>query len=175
KNQLVLTGELSDVGAQLRAYVGDSYRLGTDVDALYYFREQFIARPSIALSTNKNLYFYAQLDGQVQELGNTNISYSPEVIAGNMFTYMPKENIQFSFLSKYVSSQYLGNSDAENSKLDSYFVNDLNMQYTIRPNVLFESVTFNALVNNIFDASYISNGYYYTYDQTNEDGSITTM
>jgi len=175
KNQLVLTGELNDVGAPLRENVGDSYRLGIEVDALFYFGEQFILRPNIALSTNKNLDFYAQLDGQVQELGNTDISYSPEVIAGNMFTYMPKENIQLSFLSKYVSSQYLGNSDAENSKLDSYFVNDLNIQYTIEPNVLFESITLNALVNNIFDATYSSNGYYYTYDQANDDGSVTTL
>ena len=33
KDQLVLTGELNDVGAPLRANVGDSYRLGLEVDA----------------------------------------------------------------------------------------------------------------------------------------------
>ncbi len=33
KDQLVLTGELNDVGAPLRANVGDSYRLGIELDA----------------------------------------------------------------------------------------------------------------------------------------------
>lgn len=174
KNQLVLTGELNDVGAPLRENVGDSYRLGLEVDALFYLGDQFILRPNVALSTNKNLDFYTHADGQVQDLGNTDISYSPEIIAGNMFTFMPKDNIQLSFLSKYVSSQYLGNSGTENSKLDSYFVNDLNMQYTIQPKALFESITLSALVNNIFDATYSSNGFYYTYDQRNDDGAITT-
>src|SRR5690606_15190661 len=57
KNQLVLTGELNDVGAPLRENVGDSYRLGLEVDALFYLGEQFIARPNIALRTNKHLDF----------------------------------------------------------------------------------------------------------------------
>ncbi|WP_417362264.1 TonB-dependent receptor [Galbibacter sp.] len=174
KDQLVLTGELNDVGAPLRENVGDSYRLGLEVDALFYLGDQFIIRPNVALSTNKNLDFYTHEDGEVQELGNTDISYSPEVVAGNAFTYKPKDNIQLSLLSKYVSSQYLGNSDAENSKLDSYFVNDLNLQYIIIPDALIESITLNALVNNIFDATYSSNGFYYTYDLNNEDGSVTT-
>jgi iron complex outermembrane receptor protein len=175
KNQLVLTGELNDVGAPLRRNVGDSYRLGLEVDALFYLGEKFILRPNLALSTNKNLDFLAHQDGQVKDLGNTDISYSPELIAGNVFTYMPKENIQLSFLSKYVSSQYLGNTEVENAKLDSYFVNDLNVQYTIRPTQLVESITLSALINNIFDATYSSNGFYYTYDQANDDGSITTL
>lgn len=174
KNQLVLTGELNDVGAPLRENVGDSYRLGLEVDALVYLGDQFIVRPNLALSTNKNLDFFTHEDGEVKDLGNTDISYSPEVVAGNMFTFMPKENIQLSLLSKYVSSQYLGNTGVENSKLDSYFVNDLNLQYTIEPKALLKSITLSALVNNIFDATYSSNGFYYTYDQGNEDGSVTT-
>src|SRR5690606_8716774 len=158
----------------LRENVGDSYRLGLEVDALVYLGDQFIVRPNLALSTNKNLDFFTHEDGEVKDLGNTDISYSPEVIAGNMFTYMPKENIQLSLLSKYVSSQYLGNTGVENSKLDSYFVNDLNLQYTIKPKALLKSITLSALVNNIFDATYSSNGFYYTYDQGNDDGSVTT-
>ncbi len=175
KNQLVLTGELNDVGAPLRENVGDSYRLGLEIDAAFYFGDQFILRPNVALSTNKNLDFYTQRDGEVENLGNTHISYSPDLIASNMFTFMPVENLQLSLLSKFVSEQYLGNADSQNSKLDSYFVNDLNLQYTIEPNTLFESITISALVNNIFDATYSSNGFYYTYDQIDDDGSIRTM
>lgn len=64
-------------------------------------------------------------------LGNTHISYSPEVVVGNIVTYAPIENLQFSVLSKYVGDQYMGNIDAEGSKLDSYFINDLNIVYEL--------------------------------------------
>lgn len=174
KNQLVLTGELNDVGAPLRKNVGDSYRLGLEVDATFFFADKFLIKPNFALSTNKNLDFYTQIDGEVQDLGSTNISYSPNFVAGNNLTYLPIKNLQLSFLSKYVSEQYLGNTDTENSKLESYFVNDFNVQYTIETNSFFKSIVLSGLVNNIFDAEYISNGYYYTYDVDNADGSITT-
>ncbi|MCM5662040.1 TonB-dependent receptor [Galbibacter mesophilus] len=175
KNQLVLTGELNDVGAPLRENVGDSYRLGLEVDATLLLGDQFFIQPNFALSTNKNIDFVTQIDGELQELGNTNISYSPNFIAGNNFTYMPTENFQVSFLSKYVSEQYLGNIDAESSKLSDYFVNDLNLQYTLKTNSFFKSIVFSGLVNNIFDVDYISNGYYYTFDVTNDDNSISTL
>ncbi|EIJ38610.1 TonB-dependent receptor [Galbibacter orientalis] len=175
KNQLVLTGELNDVGAPLRKNVGDSYRLGLEVDATFFFADKFLLKPNLALSTNKNLDFYSQIDGEVQDLGHTNISYSPNFVAGNNFTYLPIRNLQLSFLSKYVSEQYLGNTDAESSKLDSYFVNDFNVQYTIETESFFKSIVLSGLVNNIFDAKYISNGYYYTYDVGNDDGSTTTF
>ncbi|MEL4308826.1 TonB-dependent receptor [Joostella sp. CR20] len=174
KNQLVLTGELNDVGAPLRENVGDSYRLGLEVDATFFFADKFLLKPNFALSTNKNLDFYTQIDGNVQDLGDTNISYSPNFVAGNNFTYLPFDNLQLSFLSKFVSVQYLGNTDTENSKLDSYFVNDFNVQYTIETNSFFKQIVLSGLVNNIFDAEYSSNGYYYTYDGENSDGSITT-
>ena len=46
---------------------------------------------------------------------------------------MPTENLQLSFLSKYVGEQYMGNTDNEASILESYFVNDLNVNYQIKP------------------------------------------
>ncbi|MCX2681020.1 TonB-dependent receptor [Galbibacter sp. EGI 63066] len=176
KNQLVLTGALNDVGAPLRENVGDSYRLGLEVEATLYFAEKFLLRPNVALSTNKNKEFYFQRDGTLENLGDTNISFSPNFIAGNNFTYLPTENLQLSFLSKYVSEQYMGNIDAESSKLDSYFVNDFNVKYTIETDSFFKSIVLSGLVNNIFDVEYISNGYFYTYDDTWTDpDAVTTI
>ena len=57
KDQLVLTGELNDVGAPLRANVGDSYRLGLEIDANIALAQKFRFQPNIALSTNKNRDF----------------------------------------------------------------------------------------------------------------------
>jgi len=60
----------------------------------------------------------------------------------------------------------MGNIDNANSKLESYFVNDFNFSYEINPKKIAKSIVFNALVNNILNTKYISNGYYYTYDDT---------
>src|SRR5690606_24699829 len=62
KNQLVLTGELNDVGAPIRQNVGDSYRLGLEVNATFGLSDKFLIKPNIAVSTNKNEDFYFMLD-----------------------------------------------------------------------------------------------------------------
>ncbi|WP_228236350.1 TonB-dependent receptor [Allomuricauda sp. M10] len=176
KDQLVLTGELNDVGAPLRANVGDSYRFGLELDANLRFAQKFLWRPNLALSDNRNLDFYFQRDGVLQDLGNTHIAYSPQLIAGNILTYQPHENFQVSLLSKFVGKQYMGNIDSEGSTLDSYTQTDFNIQYVIQTNAFVKSIVLSGLVNNIFDADIVSNGYFYTYDDDfSNPGTITTI
>ena len=176
KDQLVLTGELNDVGAPLRANVGDSYRLGLEVDAAVKFGRSFLWQPNIALSTNKNIDFIFQRDGVLQQLGNTNIAYSPGVVAGNRIAYQPTSDFQLALLTKYVGKQYMGNIDSEASVLEAYSQTDLNVSYEIRPSSLFKRVVFSGLINNIFDAKYVSNGYFFTFDDTfSNPGTTTTI
>ncbi|PXX31557.1 TonB-dependent receptor [Arenibacter sp. ARW7G5Y1] len=175
KDQLVLTGELNDVGAPLRANVGDSYRLGLEVDATIALGNQFKIRPNVALSKNRNRDFVFQRDGELQELGDTHISFSPDIIVGNVLTYQPKENVQLSLLTKFVGEQYMGNIDSEGSKLDSYSQTDFNVQYEINTNGFVKSIVLSGLVNNIFDSLYVSNGYFYTFDDDyTVPGTVTT-
>lgn len=164
KDQLILTGELDDVGAPIRKNSGDSYRLGLEVDATIALLDNLIIRPNFTISSNKNKDFNFERDGVLTALGNTNIAYSPDFIAGNIITFLPVTNFQVSLLSKFVGEQYMGNIDSEGSKLKSYFVNDLNVSYEFKPKSVFKSILVTGLVNNIFDYKYISNGYFYTYD-----------
>ncbi len=176
KDQLVLTGELNDVGAPLRANIGDSYRLGLEVDATIALGDRFRIRPNAALSSNKNRDYVFERDGVLQDLGNTNISFSPNVILGNVLTYLPKENLQFSVLTKYVGKQYMGNIDSENSTLSAYSQTDFNVQYEIRTTSFIKSIVLSGLVNNVFDSLYVSNGYFFTYDDDfSTPGTITTV
>ncbi|MDP3312070.1 TonB-dependent receptor [Lutibacter sp.] len=176
KDQLVLTGAIDDTGAPLRATSGKSYRLGLEIDAQISISNEFSLQPNIAISSNKNVDFITSWNGELTDLGKTNLSFSPNLIIGNAFVYQPTKNVQLSLLSKYVGEQYMGNVDNENSKLDSYFVNDFNFSYEIKPNSIFKSILFSALVNNIFNVKYISNGYYYTYDDTwSITGETTTL
>ncbi|MBC5837964.1 TonB-dependent receptor [Flavobacterium muglaense] len=176
KDQLILTGELDDVGAPIRKNSGDSYRLGLELDATVAVLDNLIIRPNMTISTNKNKDFFFTRDGVLTSLGNTNIAYSPDFIAGNIITFLPVSNLQISFLSKFVGQQYMGNIDSEGSKLKSYFVNDLNFSYEFKPKSVFKSILITGLVNNIFDYKYISNGYFYTYDDDySNPPAITTI
>ena len=164
KDQLVLTGELNDVGSPMRANSGDSYRAGIEVDATLKLSEKWVLQPNVTLSQNKNKDFHFTRDGVLQNLGETNIAFSPEIIAGNRLTFMPIKSLQLSLLSKFVGEQFMGNIDSDVSKLDSYFVNDLNVSYEIKLEKIFKSIMISGLVNNIFDLKYESNGFFYTYD-----------
>ena len=169
--QLVLTGAISDVGTPIRANSGNSYRLGLEVDATIQVSRKFTIQPNFTISSNKNKETFSQIDGILVNLGKTNISFSPQIVAANALVFQPNENLQFYLLSKYVGEQFMGNTDSEVSKLESYFINDFNIVYELsllrdRESTFFKSIIFSGLVNNIFNKKYVSNGYYFTYDDT---------
>ena len=174
--QLVLTGALDDVGTPIRANSGSSYRFGLEADAKIKLSNFFTTNSNFTVSTNKNKQILSSFDGNIFDFGKTNISFSPSFIASNSIIYIPKDNLSIRLLSKYVGMQYMGNTDAINSQLESYFVNDFNISYKINPKKIFKSIVISGLVNNIFDVEYISNGYYYTYDDTwSTPGQIKTL
>ena len=176
KDQLVLTGQLDDSGGFIRETSGNSYRAGLEVEGDFKVLQQLHVRPNIALSSNKNKNYTTSRDGELVNLGTTNISFSPSFIAGNSIDYSPTQNLQIALLSKYVGEQYLGNIDSQTSKLDAYFLNDFSVNYTITNLSFAKSLVLQGLVNNIFDVKYISNGYFYTYDDDfSTPGTVTTI
>ena len=174
--QLVLSGQLDDVGNPIRTNSGKSYRLGLELEAIIPVTPKLTLQPNITISTNQNDETITPFDGELQNLGKTDISFSPDLVAANAIVFQPLENFQVSLLSKFVGEQYMSNTEAESSKLDSYFINDFNISYTLKTKSIFESIIFTGLVNNIFNEKYISNGFYYTYDDTWSDpNSVTTI
>lgn len=170
KDQLILTGRLDDVGSPIRANTEKSYRLGLEFDATIALSEKFTLRPNFTISSNKNV----DLAVEGEYYGTTKIAYSPEIIAGNIFVYKPMEGLYLSLLQKYVGEQFMNNIELPAAKLADYFVNDFNASYEIKPNTIFKSITITALINNIFDKKYVSNGamydiypYYYPQAGTN--------
>lgn len=174
-NQLVLTGALDDVGNAIRTNSGKSYRLGVELEASLRFWKKWVVKPVLGMSTNRNRDFVQFHNGFPEKLGTTPISYSPGVVAANSLIYQPITSFQCSFLSKYVGSQYMSNTNAASSRLKAYFVHDFNVHYEWKPRRVFSSIIFSGLVNNLFNARYVSNGYYYMYDVENEDGTLTTL
>ena len=174
--QLVLSGAIDNTGAPIRTNSGESYRVGLEIESAVQISKKLAIQPNFTISSNKNKKTVSQIDGNLVDLGKTNISFSPNFTAANALVYQPSSNFQMSFLSKFVGEQYMGNTDSEVSKLDSYFVNDFNISYEIKPNTIFKSILLSGLVNNIFGEKYVSNGYYFTYDDTWTDpNQITTI
>ena len=176
KDQLVLTGAIDAVGAPIRQNVGKSRRLGIELEFKVNLNSNWLWQPNIALSSNQNLDFYFKRDGVLENLGKTQLAYSPNLVGGNAIMYVPSTRFHIGLLSKYVGKQYMGNIDSENSTLSAYFVNDLNAVYTWQPNKWIQEIQWSLLVNNIFNAQYESNGYFYTFDDTwSAQGQVTTV
>ena len=174
--QLVLSGEINDVGALLRTNSGRSYRAGIEVDAVVPVTKNFTWQTNFTLSNNKNLDFVRSFDGEIQQLGDTDIAYSPEIIATSALVFAPFKGFQASLISKYVGEQFMSNVEAERSKLDDYFISDLNLVYSFVPKSIFKEIMFTGLVNNVFDEEYVSNGYYFSFDDDfSNPGTIVTQ
>ncbi|MDH3321869.1 MAG: TonB-dependent receptor, partial [Flavobacteriaceae bacterium] len=176
KDQLVLTGSLDDVGNPIANNIGESYRLGLEIESAIKITDKLQWQPNIALSINKNIDKYAEFDGELQDFGNTDLAYSPAIVSSSNLVFEPFNNLNLSFLSKFVGEQYMSNIEHDNSKLDSYFVNDIHVSYELNTDKLFKSVIFSGMINNIFNVKYVSNGYFYTYDDTWSDpNAVSTI
>jgi iron complex outermembrane receptor protein len=174
-NQLVLTGAIDEVGAPIRTNSGSSYRMGVELDLGWTISDQWQWQSNLSLSKNKNRDFFFERDDELQALGDTNLSFSPNVVGGSQMSYSPTKDFTVSLFSKYVGEQYLGNIDSALSKLASYSTQDVNLQYTITTSWC-ESLQLQLLLNNILDDEYTSNGYFYTYDDDwTNPGMITTI
>ncbi|MHA4737695.1 TonB-dependent receptor [Dyadobacter sp. MSC1_007] len=168
KNQLVLTGQINDVGNSVRVNVPKSYRTGIELEGAVVFNRFLKWNANATFSQNKIQNFteyvvnYDTGDYNTINHGKSDISFSPNMIAGSQFTYTLRKNLELALLTKYVGKQYLDNTSSETRKLDAYLTNDIRLSWTIKPSWANE-ISFNLLVNNILDEKYESNGYTYGY------------
>ncbi len=169
KDQLVLTGALNDVGSGLRTNVDQSYRTGIELQANWDVLEKLNWNANLTLSQNKIKDFteiiYDYTDGfEVIATGfnNTDIAFSPGLIAGSQLTLKPTDAFQINLLSKYVGRQFLDNTSNPERQIDAYFVNDLQLAYQFRP-ANMKAINLSLTVNNILNTQYSSNGYSYNY------------
>lgn len=171
-NQLVLTGELNDVGAFVRTNAGKSYRMGIELQGTARLSDKLSWSANLTLSRNKIEKYHEILEDYGADFSefnlvehvheDTDIAFSPNVIAGSSLTFTPFRGVEFALLSKYVGKQYLDNTQNESRSIDAYFINDLRLGYSWRPSFV-EEINFSFLVNNIFDEAYESNGYTWGY------------
>lgn len=172
KNQLVLSGELNDVGSNVRANVDNSYRRGVELEGSIKLTKGLKWAGNVTFSQNKieafseTVYDYGliwdQYNEVVTEFKETDISFSPSVTTSSLISYEPVDNLVIGLQSKYVGEQYLDNTSNNSRMIDAYFINDLNIRYQFETNFI-KQIGLQLMVNNVLDVEYESNGYTWGY------------
>lgn len=181
KNQLILTGKLSEIGEPLTTNIDNSYRAGVEISLGVKLTDWLNWESNITLSQNKILNFVEsvpvynadyELTGFVtEELGKTDIAFSPSIIANSLLTAKYNQ-FTIGLHSNYVGKQFLDNSYTNIRSIDAYFVNNLSAKYELELSKI-RAIDFQVLVNNIFNTKYETNGWvgseYYEGDPTRYD------
>jgi iron complex outermembrane receptor protein len=168
QDQLIVTGQINDVGAYIHTNVPKSYRRGVEAEMGFQPLKKLSWNINATYSQNKIVNYnefidnYDAGDQLVTSYKTTDIAFSPSVIAGSTVAYEAFKNFKLSFISKYVGKQFLDNTSSETKKLDAFFVNDVRIHYSFKTTWLKE-IGLTLAVNNIFNEQYESNGYTYAY------------
>lgn len=171
-NQLVLTGEINDVGGYTRTNVKESYRLGLELEGGYQPFEKLGFTANLTLSQNKIKNFVEYVDSYDEfwnyipqtkiEYGTTDLAFSPSVITGFNIHYAPISGLKVSLLNKYVGKQYLDNTSNDMRALEGYFLTHLDVSYSFSVWGIKE-VTLGGRINNLLNYMYENNGYTFSY------------
>ena len=168
QNQLILTGEINDVGAPIMVNVDNSYRAGLELMAGMKLSDKLKWDVNVTFSKNKIKDFTDYVDdwdngGQIAtKLGTTDLAFSPEVIANSQLIWMAAKGLNVSLQSYSVSKQYIDNTSSNDRKLNGYLLNNLKFTYRVSQKFAKE-FNLHLMVNNLFDVKYENNAWVYSY------------
>jgi len=170
KDQLVLNGQINNVGAYNRVNVVSSYRRGVELEVNYNFNKFLAFGGNIALSKNKIQKFVEYLDSldadysvlaqYKTEYKNTDISFSPNAVSSVFVGFKPLKGMEIAFINKYVGRQFMDNTSNVKRSINPYNVVDIRVNYTINTKVIPE-INFMVSIYNVLSAEYETNGYTY--------------
>lgn len=175
KDQFVLTGELNEIGEAVAINVPKSYRLGVELEAAWKPVDWFRWDANATFSKNRVKDAQVTLDDGATNasVGDTPLSFSPDVIANNIFTFSWK-GFDLSLQSRYVGDQYLtnsgfktmtgydadGNETVESLLLEKNFTTNVDLSYNFSlPTFGLKDATLGVTFYNIFSKKYDTNGW----------------
>ncbi len=176
KNQLVLTGNVNATGRPIMENVDKSYRQG--VEMLLSIKPNPIIDWTLlaTLSRNKIDNFVAYFDdwdngGQrIDTLGNVDISFSPNVLLGSIFSIKPLKNMNITISDNFVGKQFIDNTSSPERKINNYWVTNLKINYAL--DVMKAKASFFILLNNLYNVDYVSNAWVYCYYSNNKQRAL---
>jgi len=171
-DQLVLTGKINDVGDAIRINVPLSYRLGLEVWGGIQLSRWLRLEGNAAISSNRLQAFtdyVAMYDADFEFTGydtlrfsRVPIAFSPALVTYASVQAEPLKGLALSLNTKSVSSQYLDNTGSGAKMIRGYITQDLQARYVFVP-VKGMDVELVFQVNNLWNRTYESNGYTYSY------------
>ena len=184
-DQLVVTGQLNDVGNVVRVNVADSYRRGVELEAGLQLTSALRLDANATLAQNK----IAQFEETVYDYDsnfdyenivvheNTDIALSPNAVAMGMLTYeAPKDGalagLSVSLIGKHVGQQFLDNTSNEGCVLAAYTTLDavVRAEHTLPTG---QALTLSVFGNNLLDAMYSATGWTYSYRYGGPESTVT--
>ena len=179
-NQLVQTGQESEIGEALTTNVKDSYRMGMELSAGWAPLSWLSFEGNAALSKNKIKDFDEYVEDwgsntgtRVNHYDNSTLSFSPSAIL-NGFVDFHYAGFSATWHTNFVSSQYLDNSESKDRSLPCYSQSDLSLNYTsaVKKALGIKQVTLGLDFNNVFNRHYAPSGFVW-YNAINEEGDYT--
>lgn len=177
-NQLVQTGQLSDIGEALTTNVKDSYRMGVELTAGWAPLSWMSLEGNASLSKNKIKDFDEYVDnwdGDPLKIhyDNSTLSFSPSAIL-NGFIDLHYAGFSATWHTNFVSSQYLDNSESKDRSLPCYSQSDLSINYGSKVTKAcgIKHVTIGFDINNIFGRCYAPSGFVW-YNAVSESAGYT--
>ncbi|MCB0732972.1 MAG: TonB-dependent receptor [Flavobacteriales bacterium] len=162
--QLVLTGEINDVGDYIRTNVPKSYRAGVETEVAYEPNSSWRITANATFSQNKIVEFTEYVDDwstgdQVAfDHVKSDLAFSPALIGFASIEYRVKPQINLNLNGKYVSQQYLDNSQSAERSLPAFYVTNFtaSKDWVLKKGT---QISLGLQVNNLLDVDYAPNGY----------------
>lgn len=168
ENQLVLTGQINDVGAYTRTNIDYSERKGIEVEAAYVISEKLKWVGNATFSENKIANFTEYVDNwdtwgqETIHYEDTDISFSPDLIWASTFSYQLNDHLNAQFISKYVGGQYIDNTSSQERMLEAYLVHNARFSVNINSKV-FKTTKITFQANNLLEEKYSNNAWIYRF------------
>lgn len=169
KNQLVLTGQINDVGGYTRTNIDNSYRQGVELAGGLNLGSFVSLNINVAYSQNKIDGFnefiddYDTGDQAINYYNESTIAFSPDWVTTSILEAEVLKGLKAAFIYKTVSKQYLDNTENENRIIPAYQVGDLRFRYSIGIKNVLKELELGLLINNVVNEKYAANGYTFSY------------
>ena len=166
RDQLVQTGEVSDIGEALTTNIPVSYRAGVELTAACAPTPWLSVEGNAALSRNRLKDFDEYVedwdrDVAVIHYDDAALAYSPDAIL-NGFVNVHYKNFRAQWHTGFVGRMYLDNTENADRSLPAYSLSDLSLGYTLKLGKFLKEIDFGVEGNNLFNARVAQSGWVYS-------------
>ena len=190
-DQLVLTGEINELGEALTKNLSKSYRIGIELEAAWHPIEWFTWNANATISRNRVKDMKVTLNDYVTEvnLGTQPLAFSPDFIMNHILTFK-YQGFRASVQCQYVGNQYLtntgfkdmqcvdenGNTTYETLQLKKHFTTNLDLSYTFKMQKFgMKDAMVGITMYNLFSAKFDNNGWAAPQFVQNSNGSVIAV